>query len=297
LARLEEWKKMQREKNAKKQAGTPTTVMSPTVSVPTPSGASTPTTGITQEAVKATLSTQKEPGKKISIKLSDSKKANPLQGKSKAGLLGDEDNDETANNGPKPRGLIRLEPAPSDPVEDSVASPEEQPPADEMDLDDDPLDAFMNGLDTGASNGVAAPQGIIFDDDMEPEQTAVEGEDLLAMAASRKKRKEVAPPDHSKIDYLPFQSNLYIEPQELSNLTPEEVRDLRLELDGIQVKPDDGTVPRPVLKWAQMGLLSATMDVFHQLGYTHPTPIQSQAIPAILSGRNIIGIGKTGSGQ
>jgi ATP-dependent RNA helicase DDX46/PRP5 len=32
-------------------------------------------------------------------------------------------------------------------------------------------------------------------------------------------------------------------------------------------------------------------------GYEKPTPIQAQAIPAIMSGRDVIGIAKTGSGK
>lgn len=32
-------------------------------------------------------------------------------------------------------------------------------------------------------------------------------------------------------------------------------------------------------------------------GYEKPTPIQSQAIPAVMSGRDLIGIAKTGSGK
>ena len=32
-------------------------------------------------------------------------------------------------------------------------------------------------------------------------------------------------------------------------------------------------------------------------GWTAPTPIQAQAIPAIMSGRDVIGVAKTGSGK
>jgi ATP-dependent RNA helicase DDX46/PRP5 len=37
--------------------------------------------------------------------------------------------------------------------------------------------------------------------------------------------------------------------------------------------------------------------VIFRLGYAKPTSIQAQTIPAILSGRDVIGIGKTGSGK
>ena len=35
----------------------------------------------------------------------------------------------------------------------------------------------------------------------------------------------------------------------------------------------------------------------HRGGFEKPTPIQAQAIPAIMSGRDVIGIAKTGSGK
>ena len=35
----------------------------------------------------------------------------------------------------------------------------------------------------------------------------------------------------------------------------------------------------------------------HRSGFEKPTPIQAQAIPAIMSGRDVIGIAKTGSGK
>ena len=38
-------------------------------------------------------------------------------------------------------------------------------------------------------------------------------------------------------------------------------------------------------------------DVIKNLGYVSPTPIQAQAVPAIMSGRDVIGVAKTGSGK
>jgi superfamily II DNA/RNA helicase len=40
-----------------------------------------------------------------------------------------------------------------------------------------------------------------------------------------------------------------------------------------------------------------SLDVIKRLNYTAPTSIQAQAIPAIMSGRDIIGVAKTGSGK
>ncbi|KAH6615168.1 hypothetical protein C7974DRAFT_443272 [Boeremia exigua] len=173
----------------------------------------------------------------------------------------------------------------------------------EMDVDQsadaedeiDPLEAFMAGL-TEPAPSRSAPQGTaMFNDDLEPEQTSVEAEDLLAMNAHKKKKKEAPVVDHSKVEYEPFRKNFYTEPSEVSAMTPEEVADLRHEMDGIKVKPED--VPRPVTKWAQMGLLQATMDVFQKVRYDRPTAIQAQAIPIAESGRDLIGVAKTGSGK
>lgn len=39
------------------------------------------------------------------------------------------------------------------------------------------------------------------------------------------------------------------------------------------------------------------LEIIKQLGYEKPTPIQAQAIPAIMSGRDVLGVAKTGSGK
>ena len=40
-----------------------------------------------------------------------------------------------------------------------------------------------------------------------------------------------------------------------------------------------------------------SLEVIKKLNYLAPTPIQAQAIPAIMSGRDVIGVAKTGSGK
>jgi ATP-dependent RNA helicase DDX46/PRP5 len=116
-----------------------------------------------------------------------------------------------------------------------------------------------------------------------------------AMEKSKPKKKDIPSVDYSKLDLAPIRKNFWVEPAELSNLTEAETNDLRLELDGIKVSGKD--VPKPVQKWAQCGLPRSTLDILADLGYEKPTPIQMQALPALMSGRDVIGVAKTGSGK
>lgn len=78
-------------------------------------------------------------------------------------------------------------------------------------------------------------------------------------------------------------------------MTNEEVDAYKEELEGIRVKGKG--CPKPIKSWAQCGVTKKELDVLKKLGYEKPTPIQCQAIPAIMSGRDLIGIAKTGSGK
>ena len=78
-------------------------------------------------------------------------------------------------------------------------------------------------------------------------------------------------------------------------MTSEEVESYRKELDGIKIRGIK--CPRPIRKWTQCGLNQRVLEVIKRCAYERPTPIQAQAIPAIMSGRDIIGIAKTGSGK
>ena len=44
-------------------------------------------------------------------------------------------------------------------------------------------------------------------------------------------------------------------------------------------------------------LLPEVLDAVRDAGYTHPTPIQQQAIPVALAGRDLIGLAQTGTGK
>ncbi|RXK38314.1 pre-mRNA-processing ATP-dependent RNA helicase PRP5 [Tremella mesenterica] len=189
------------------------------------------------------------------------------------------------------------------------AKPEVKMDVDEEE-EEDPLDAFMreNVQEVRKTNvadakrlglGVTALEPESEDDEPEIKSKAQEemekAEALLQLAASKSRKKDLPPPDHSKIDYEPFRKAFYNPPVEVLEMNEEETEMVRLMMDGIKIRGQDA--PRPVRNWGAFGLPSGCLDVIRSKGWEHPTPIQAQAIPAIMSGRDVIGIAKTGSGK
>jgi superfamily II DNA/RNA helicase len=52
---------------------------------------------------------------------------------------------------------------------------------------------------------------------------------------------------------------------------------------------------RPV--FADLGLSEPVLHAVEEMGYRHPTPIQAQAIPVVLMGRDVLGVAQTGTGK
>ncbi|CAO1426982.1 unnamed protein product [Diamesa serratosioi] len=124
-----------------------------------------------------------------------------------------------------------------------------------------------------------------------------EQEDIKDTAANlaNKQKKELAKIDHSTMDYSSFKKNFYVEVPELAKMSNDDVELYKTELEGIQVKGKG--CPKPIKTWAQCGISKKEMETLKKLCFEKPTPIQCQAIPAIMSGRDLIGIAKTGSGK
>jgi ATP-dependent RNA helicase RhlE len=51
------------------------------------------------------------------------------------------------------------------------------------------------------------------------------------------------------------------------------------------------------MNFSELGLATAQLRACESLGYTNPTPIQTKAIPIILSGQDLIGCAETGTGK
>ena len=63
-----------------------------------------------------------------------------------------------------------------------------------------------------------------------------------------------------------------------------------------------GAIPQETVEqtgrtFADLGLSEEIVNVLTKAGFEHPTPIQAEAIPAALEGRDVIGLAQTGSGK
>ncbi len=147
--------------------------------------------------------------------------------------------------------------------------------AEAMDEDDevDPLDAFMTGvkeevkkvnLEDIKKMKATGSLGVRLDDggadegeDQGPDPdeldaTDLNPEDILALAAKKARKKDLAAVDHSRVAYEPFRKEFYTAPPDVAEMTDDEAELLRLELDGIKIRGVE--CPRPVTKWSHFGL-------------------------------------------
>nr|CAG8606020.1 10970_t:CDS:10 [Entrophospora candida] len=113
------------------------------------------------------------------------------------------------------------------------------------------------------------------------------------------KRKDVEP--LAPIDYIEIEKNFYEEHPEIASLSDDRIKQLQVELD-MHVSGVDAA--KPCISFAHFGFDEALLDTIIKYGYSEPTGIQKQAfysfiqaLPVALSGRDIIGIAKTGSGK
>ncbi|KFD58932.1 hypothetical protein M513_00095 [Trichuris suis] len=125
------------------------------------------------------------------------------------------------------------------------------------------------------------------------EEQDVDIEQAMSSLASQAKQLPIT--DHSKVYYRPFRKDFYVEVPELKRMSQEEVEAYREQLEGIRVRGKN--CPKPIKKWAQCGCSRRLLELLKKYNYEKPTPIQAQSIPAILCGRDVIGIAKTGSGK
>ncbi|XP_043708851.1 DEAD-box ATP-dependent RNA helicase 24-like [Telopea speciosissima] len=170
------------------------------------------------------------------------------------------------------------------------------------DEEDDPMESFLRAKkDVGltlASEVLNA--GYDSDEEVYAAAKAVDAgmieydSDDNPVIVDKKKIEPIPALDHSSIEYEAFNKDFYKEKSSISGMSEQDVAEYRKSL-AIRVSGFD--VPRPVKSFDDCGFSSQLMSAITKQGYEKPTPIQCQALPIVLSGRDIIGIAKTGSGK
>lgn len=270
-------------------------------------------------------STSTRPPVSIKVEPENHFSGNPSYSLGKRKIHTDDDYFDDDEDASKANSLAYI-PAPGSP-----GAPEEAKPESESE-DDDPLDAFMAGIEQQveieknkkiktATSGISIEppkdKGIRGDIDGEDDEESYyrymeenpnaglkDDEEELDIDYDQDgnpiappKKKDIDPLPliyHSEIEYEPFEKNFYQEHEEISNMSKQQTDDLRKTL-GVKVSGPDP--PKPCASFAHFGFDENLMKAIRKSEFTSPTPIQAQSIPCALSGRDIIGIAKTGSGK
>ncbi|XP_078160789.1 P-loop containing nucleoside triphosphate hydrolases superfamily protein isoform X1 [Carex rostrata] len=170
------------------------------------------------------------------------------------------------------------------------------------DEEDDPMESFLHSKkDAGLALAAdALNAGYGSDEEVYAAAKAVDAgmveydSDDNPIVVDKRKIEPIPSLDHSVIDYEPFNKDFYDEKPSISGMSEQDVADYRRIL-AIRVSGFD--VPKPIKLFEDCGFGAPLMSTISKQGYEKPTPIQCQALPVVLSGRDIIGIAKTGSGK
>ena len=91
-----------------------------------------------------------------------------------------------------------------------------------------------------------------------------------------------------------FEKNFYVEDKRVSARSDREIEEFRRSKE---MKVQGRNVPRPVTSFDEIGFPEYIMSTIRAQGFPNPTPIQCQAWPMALSGRDVVAIAQTGSGK
>ncbi|KAL6504988.1 DEAD-box ATP-dependent RNA helicase 24 [Orobanche gracilis] len=170
------------------------------------------------------------------------------------------------------------------------------------DVEDDPVEIFMKAKkDLGLQLAADAMQaGYNSDEEVYAAAKAVDAgmieydSEDNPIVLDKKKIEPLAALDHSSIDYEPFSKDFYEENPSISGMSDQDVVEYR---NSLAIRFSGFDVPRPIKTFEDCGFSAELMKAIGKQSYEKPTPIQCQALPIVLSGRDIIGIAKTGSGK
>lgn len=100
-------------------------------------------------------------------------------------------------------------------------------------------------------------------------------------------------PDWSSVQLSAFKKDFYAPTAAADKRSPREIAEY-CEEHGITIR---GSAPNPIINFNEVSIPDYVANEIKKQGYERPTPIQAQGWPIALSGSNMVGIAKTGSGK
>ncbi|EGR26997.1 hypothetical protein IMG5_203370 [Ichthyophthirius multifiliis] len=185
-----------------------------------------------------------------------------------------------------------------------------------LDEDNDPLDLYMDSLKKKLINQANKNNNVKTkkkknnneesdseneEDDENVENNQYEfldsdGEiDFAKLKENKKKNFKLLDKfDHSKVKYQQFTKNFYIEHPDIQSLQQTQIEKIKKDFE---IKVKGYCIPAPLVSFGYLGFDEQLINQISKQGFQKPTPIQSQALPCALSGRDVVGVAKTGSGK
>ena len=155
-------------------------------------------------------------------------------------------------------------------------------------MEEDPLDLFFNEIGrTNQEDKNNKPLYIDTDDE--------DAQEIIENMEEKKVQTLIKEDKPKPKDTIPIVKNIYIESDAIKRKSKEDIDQIRKDLGNIVVHGLN--VPSPILNWTDFGLPEPVLQAIKLRNFEKPTPIQCQAIPCILSGRDVIGCAVTGSGK
>lgn len=104
-------------------------------------------------------------------------------------------------------------------------------------------------------------------------------------------------PNFERLNLEPFQKNFYVESPITASRAQSEIDAFRAEHEISVHGHGVDDIPKPLLTLEECDFPKQCHELFQRKRFSQPSPIQAQAWPIVLGGKDLVGIAQTGSGK
>ncbi|KAF7919673.1 uncharacterized protein EAE97_011591 [Botrytis byssoidea] len=124
-------------------------------------------------------------------------------------------------------------------------------------------------------------------------------ENLEKKPKPEKKQKKDKPDTKDQEEKLPNKKEKKQKKEKAQQQSIDKVAGLKLDplKNVFEALEEDAAKEVDVSSWEELDLSSNTLSALSKMGFSKPTPIQSEAIPEVLAGHDVVGKASTGSGK